>query len=82
MRPQKPTKPPKTRDLARSLRLWRRVRELTQTEVHKVTGIHNTRLSALENGRIQAQTVELTLLAQAYGISVEALCEGPRLGAA
>ena len=57
--------------LAHNLRKWREVRNLTQSDVSKITGITEVSISRWETGtRIPKATV-LYNLAKFYGVSVD-----------
>lgn len=59
--------------LAYNLKKWREVRELTQKEVSKVTGITEVSISRYETGERIPKATTAYVLAKIYGISMDRL---------
>jgi len=56
--------------LARAIRELREQRGMTQAELAAAVGVHRTRISALEAGRLDPDYALLVALAQALGVSL------------
>ncbi len=60
------------------LREARVVRRITQFQLRLMTGIHQSKISMIENGLIRARDDEQEKLAKALGVSIAELFEAKR----
>lgn len=63
----------KSRSIAEDLRRWREARGLRQSDVATLTGLHQSRISDLERGRVLPTAAQLVSLSRFYGKDVGVL---------
>jgi len=61
-----------------TVRLWRRRKGWTQTDLAREAGVHLETISGIESGRHEPRPSTLQKLAHAFGVEVEELFDGPK----
>ncbi len=71
----KPITPPLAQRLGRRIRLLRAERDWSQEDLAARAGLHRNYIGHVERGELNMSVVQLTKIAQAFGVSVGVLVD-------